>query len=139
MKQAFLSLTIGLSAGLLLANPVAAPPTKLFDVRNGDGAVIGAETYPDALIIVFKTAAAKNTLAQDFADVYNYPATVPCTAPNTPVAGCTVGQPVANPQNKGGFFRDKLKDFLKRTHSEAAAITAMNAARVAADAETPQE
>lgn len=37
----------------------AQAPTKLFDIRNGDGAAIGTDTYPSATIIAYQDAAAK--------------------------------------------------------------------------------
>jgi len=43
-------------------------PTKAFDVRNGNGVIDAGTTYPNAIVIPFKDAAAKQKFLDDYAD-----------------------------------------------------------------------
>jgi hypothetical protein len=69
MKKLFIAL-------ILLALPVFAQapsiPTKAFDVRNGNGVVDAGTTYPNAIVIPFKDAAAKQKFLDDYADNNNW-------------------------------------------------------------------
>lgn len=60
----------------LLVLPVFAQapsiPTRAFDVRNGNGVVDNGTTYPFAIVIPFKDAAAKQKFLDDYADNNNW-------------------------------------------------------------------
>ena len=106
-------------------------PTKLFDVANGNGAVIGGETVTRGTLIWYKDNAAKNKIEDQFAIAYyGYQATVPNPAfnPALPVDPATNPQTIANPQSKAGFFNKQLtayiKDIVRSSQVQAAAATA---------------
>ena len=130
---------------IFMANALvrSQPPAKLFDVRNGNGAVIGADTYTRATIIVYKDNAAKNKVEDQFALAYGYQATVPNPAFNSalPVDPVTNPQTIANPQSKAGFFNRQLtqyiKDVVKSSQVQAAAATAAASASATADTDLP--
>lgn len=108
-------------------------PTKLFDVRSGNGVVDTGVTYPRATVVVFKDNTSKDALIDAFAAEYSYQAIVPNPA--------IPGQTMANPQSKQGFFNEKLsvylKDIYKAHKTKAAAKAANDTAASAADAELP--
>lgn len=83
---------------ILLAWPVFAQaptiPTKAFDVRNGNGVIDDGTTYPNAIVIPFKDAAAKQKFLDDYADNNNWENAIP--------------QPT-----KQKFALDGLKQFMK--------------------------
>ena len=74
----------------------AQAPTKLFDIRNGDGIVDGGVVQPQAMYIVFKDAAAKTTVIDALCDLGNYSALNPATRPN-----------------RAAFARNEIKNFLR--------------------------
>lgn len=68
---------------LIFAAPIAAQaPTKLFDVRNGNGIVDGGVAQPQATYIVFRDAAAKTAVIDALCDQCNYDALDPATRPS---------------------------------------------------------
>lgn len=69
MKKLVLILTV-----LVLPVFAQAPtiPTRAFDVRNGNGVVDNGTTYPNAIVIPFKDAAAKQKFLDDYADNNNW-------------------------------------------------------------------
>jgi len=112
-------------------------PTKLFDVSNGNGAVIGGETVTRGTLIWYKDNAAKNKVEDQFAIAYGYQATVP-----NPLFGQN-GQPatIPNPQSKAGFFNRQLTQFIKESvkssQGQAAAAAAAASASASADTDLP--
>lgn len=122
MKQVF---SLILLLGFLLTTQ-GQIPTKLFDVKNGNGAVHSGTTYPDATLIAYKDSVSKSAIIDAFADTYGYQATIN-------------GSP--NPQNKQAFFNQTLQNFIKGIYKTQKSQVAQNAARVtaeaAADAELP--
>ena len=111
-------------------------PTKLFDVGNGNGAVIGGETVTRGTLIWYKDNAAKNKVEDQFALAYGYQATIP-----NPLFGQN-GEPatIPNPQSKAAFFNKQLtayiKDIVKASQVQAAA-TAAASASATADTDLP--
>ena len=111
-------------------------PTKLFDVANGNGAVIGGETVTRGTIIWYKDNAAKNKVEDQFALAYGYQTTVP-----NPLFGQN-GEPatIPNPQSKATFFNRQLtqyiKDIVKSSQVQAAAAATAAAASASATADT---
>lgn len=110
-------------------------PTRLFDVRTGNGAIDNGTTYPQATLIVFKDKASKDAVIAAFADQYNYQATVPDPA--------DAGKTIANPQNQTQFFNARLTSFIKEVYTasgiNAATKTARENAKTAADAVVPPQ
>lgn len=100
---------------------VGQVPTKLFAVKNGNGAVDGGNTYPDATIIIFKNAQAKSATIDAFAQAYGYQANVP--APNNP------GQTVPNPVSKQQFFNQQIQKYLSEVVLSAKINVDVEAAR----------
>jgi hypothetical protein len=70
MKTIF-ALTLFLFVGATSA-AVQQIPNKAFDVRNGNGVIDGATTYPFAIVIPFRDKAAKDKFLQDYADNNNW-------------------------------------------------------------------
>lgn len=74
MKKLFLAL-------ILFVLPVFAQapsiPTKAFAVRNGNGVVDAGTTYPAAIVIPFRDAAAKQKWLDDYAGANNWANQVP--------------------------------------------------------------
>ena len=112
-------------------------PTKLFDVANGNGAVIGGETVTRGTLIWYKDNAAKNKVEDQFALAYGYQVNIP-----NPLFGQN-GEPatIPNPQSKAGFFNRQLtpyiKDVVKSSQVQAAAATAAASASATADTDLP--
>lgn len=110
-------------------------PTKLFDVRNGNGVVDSGVTYPNAIVIPFKDAAAKTKTVDAIATAYGYQATIP--DPVNP------GQTIANPQSKAAFANKQiaayLRDNLESVSLNTAAEAARKTAKTASDAELPDK
>lgn len=108
-------------------------PTKLFDVSNGNGAVIGGETVTRGTLIWYKDNAAKDKVIERFCDAYGYQENVP--DPNNP------GATIPNPQSKQTFFNRKLtqyiKDVVRSQGINAAAATAAAGAATTEDADLP--
>lgn len=112
-----------------LAFPLTAQvPTRLFDVRNGNGIVDGANAYAAATYIAYKDAASKNKIIDAFCAAYGYQTTIG-------------GQP--NPQSKQAFYNQQLTRFIKEVYKaqlvKAAAETAGKNAGDSADAEVPPQ
>lgn len=98
----------------------AQTPTKLFDVRNANGVVDGANTYAHATVIVFRDTAAKSNMIDAFCDAYGYQ---------------------EGSGTKQAFFNAQLKEFLKGTYKNqkvmAARRTAESSAGTLADEDLP--
>lgn len=91
MKRLLITITL-----LVLPVFAQAPsiPTKAFDVREANGIVDQGTTYPAALVIPFKDAAAEQKFYDDYANNNNWAN--------------------ANPQpNKKKFALDGIKQFMK--------------------------
>lgn len=71
-------LSILLSAGLASAQA----PTKLFDIRNGNGIVDAGVAQPQATYIAFRDATAKQVVIDALCDQGNYDALDPATRPS---------------------------------------------------------
>lgn len=56
--------------------------SKKFDARNGNGAAIAADTYPNATIIGYQDAAAKTEVIDAVCALANYDAFDPNTRPS---------------------------------------------------------
>jgi hypothetical protein len=116
-----------------LVTGMSQAPTKLFDVKNGNGIVDNGVAQPQATYIVFKNAAAKQAIIDSFATAYDYQATVPDPA--------NPGQTIPNPQSKQAFFNRRLTLFIRDVHKseqvKVAAKTATDTASAAADADLP--
>jgi len=83
-------------------------PTKAFDVRNGNGVTDNGTTYPAAIVIPFKNAAAKQKFLDDYADNNNWAN--------------------ANPQpSKQNFALDGLKQWMKEQSINARRSVAQKA------------
>lgn len=69
MKKLFLLLIV-----FVLPTFAQAPaiPSKAYDVRNGNGVIDAGTTYPAAIVIPFKDAAAKQKWLDDYADANNW-------------------------------------------------------------------
>jgi len=80
-------------------------PTKLFDVTNGNGATLNAETVDRGTLIWFRDNAAKNKVMQRFGEAYGYQAEIP--DPNNP------GQTIPNPQGIQVFFNRAIAAYIK--------------------------
>ena len=59
----------------------AQAPTRLYDVRNGNGIVDNGTAQPQATYIAYKDAAAKQAVIDAFCDVGNYDGLDPATRP----------------------------------------------------------
>ncbi len=118
-------------------------PSKLFDISNGNGAVIGGETVTRGTLIWYKDNAAKNKVEDQFAAAYGYQATVPNPAfnPELPVDPVTNPATIANPQSKAGFFNKQLtryiKDIVRSAQIQTATATAAASAASSADTDLP--
>lgn len=108
-------------------------PTRLFDVRSGNGLVLDGVTYPRATVIVYSGNAGKDAIIDALALMGGYQDTVP--DPNNP------GQTIPNPQSKQAFFNKRLEQFIRDNYKAAKISTAEKAAKAtaeaAADAELP--
>lgn len=115
-----------LSLLFLVFSSIAQVPTRLFDVRNGNGVVDGATTYPAATVIPYKDAASKTKIVDAFCTAYGYQDTIN-------------GAP--NPQSKQAFFNARLTAYIKGVYQseavKAAEKAAGDAARNSTDAEVP--
>lgn len=67
---------------LFTASASAQAPTKLFDVRNGNGIVDGGVVQAQAVYIAFQDNAAKQKVIDALCDVGNYDALDPATRPS---------------------------------------------------------
>ena len=113
MKKLFLPFLLLVALVSIGAQP--AVPTKLFDVRNGNGVVDSGTTYPFAITIVFKDKASHDAVVAAFASQYGYQATIPDPA--------NAGQTIANPQSTKQFTMAKITQYLKGIY-RADAVTA---------------
>lgn len=110
----------------------AQAPTKLFDVGNGNGAVIGGNTVTRGTIIWYRDDAAKNKVIDNFCAAYGYQDVVP-----NPNAG-QPGEPdtIPNPQGKQAFFNKQVSNYIRDiVRSQAIKVASETAAKTAADAE----
>lgn len=138
MKKLFL---FALLTFTLLQVPAseAQIPTRLFDVRNGNGLTLDGVTYPRATVIVFKDNAAKDAMIDAICAMGGYQATVPNPAYAPNVEG---SQPtIANPQTKQQFYTKRIEQFLRDNYrawkTSVAEKAAKATAETAADAELP--
>lgn len=90
----FLSITVAAQA-----------PTKLLEVRNGNGIVDAGVTQAQATYIVYKDAAAKTALIDALCALGNYDALDPATRPSR--------QNFANQEIKN-WLRDKVREHRQR-------------------------
>ena len=109
--------------GVLIAQSVAQPtiPTRMFDVRNGNGVVDTGVTYPQAIVIVFKDKASKDEFIDAVATQYKYQATIPDPA--------NPGSAIANPVSKAAFANKQITAYCRDIVSAASAASAVDAAR----------
>lgn len=124
------------NAFLAFATSSAQPtiPTRMFDVRNGNGVINAGVTYPQAVVIVFKDKASKDEMIDAFAAQYTYQATIPDPANPS-------GPQIPNPQTKQAFMNKQitayLRDVFKAAQAQAATSAAQKTASDAADAKLP--
>lgn len=73
MKKTILTIIITAAVTALTLGAIQAPaiPNKAFDVREANGIVDQGTTYPAALVIPFKDAAAETAFYRDYADNNN--------------------------------------------------------------------
>jgi hypothetical protein len=142
MKKQFLAIIALVLFSAVCAN-AQQTPTKLYDVRNGNGLTIpagpDAGTYTRATYIAFRNDAAKNDIIEAFAVMGGYQATVPNPAYDPAVVG---SQPtIANPQTKQQFYTKRIEQFLRDNYrawkTSVAEKAAKSTAEAAADAELP--
>ncbi len=109
-----LTILIFLTCGLVSS---AQAPTRLFDVRNGNGIVDNGTAQPVATYIVFKDTAAKQRVIDSFAYVYGYVANVPNPNfdPKKAIDPVTNPQLIPNPQPKQAFFNQQILKFIRQT------------------------
>ena len=88
-------------------------PNKAFAVRNGNGVVDNGTTYPAAIVIPFKDAAAKQKFLDDYAENNNWANQVP-------------------QQTKQQFALDGIQQWMK-DQSKAGRQSIINKAVAAAD------
>lgn len=125
MKKLLLILSLLVMLGL---TPASQVPTKLFDVQNGNGAVIGANTYPQAIIIPFKDAASKTKL-------------INALATNSGWSSLLSDGITPNPQTAQQAATNAMINILKQIYiteqTKAAAKTAGDTASATATGEVP--
>ena len=107
-------------------------PTKLFDVMNGNNAVLDV-TYPRGTFIAYKDNAAKNKVEDAVATYTGWQATVPDGK------GGQVPNPVSKAQNLNKYITKILRDVVKATSANAAANAAIAIANSASESELPPE
>lgn len=126
------ALALAFLAGTIAPSLSAQVPTKLFDVRNGNGLTLDGTTYNRATVIVFKDNTSKDAVIDAFALMRGYQATV---------GNDEQGQPIPNPQSKQAFFNAELTRYIRETYKAAKVSAAERAAKAtaetAADAELP--
>lgn len=122
-EYAAIALLLALGVYAVIAQPTI--PTKLFDVRNGNGVVDAGTTYPQAIVIVFKDKAAKDEMIDAFAAQYGYRATIPDPA--------NPGQTIANPQTKQAFMHRHITAYFRDVAKGAAVATAIDNAKKSAE------
>lgn len=136
MKKTIIASFLVLAFG---AGTFTQVPTKLFDVRNGNGLTLDAVTYPRATVIVFRDNAAKQKVMDAFSSAYGYQATVP--NPNPDNDPNTNDQTIPNPQSQQAFFNQQLtryiRDIVRSEEIKAAAKTAGDNAAATVDADLP--
>lgn len=126
------------AAAIFITRPQAQAPTKLFDVSNGNGAVISGTTVTRGTIIWYRDNEAKNKVMQAFADAYGYQATVPnpAFAPSKPEDPVTNPATIPNPQGQQAFFNKQISNYIRDVvKGQIVKTAAETAAKTAADAE----
>lgn len=103
----------------------AQVPTRLFDVRNGNGLTENSVTYNRATYIAFKDNASKDALIDAVCLMGGYQATIGTNEQ---------GQPIPNPQSKQAFFNKRIEQFLRDNYKAAKISTAEKAAKATAEA-----
>lgn len=143
MKKFTILITIVAILGGTLTS--AQAPTKLFDVRNGNGIVDNGVTQAQATYIVYKDQPAKQKVLDAFVSAYGYQATVPNPAfdSSKPVDAQTNPQTIPNPQSKQAFFNRQLtayiRDIVRSEAIKTAAKTASDSAATTADSDLPPQ
>ncbi len=146
MKKKILFIVMAIMV-IFMANALvrSQAPTRLFDVRAGNGIVDNGTAQPVADYIVYKDAASLQKIADAFASAYGYTAVDnPAFNPALPENAVTNPKTIAptNPQ-KRIFFRQKLtayiKDVYKAQQAQSAATTASASAAATADAILPPQ
>lgn len=133
--KTFPALKAGANAGV----EPAQIPTRLFDVRNGNGLTIDGTTYTRATYIAFKDNASKEAIIDAICAMGGYQAAVPNPAYDPNVEG---SQPtIANPLPKQQFFNKRIESFIRDNYKaykiSVAEKVAKATAETAADAELP--
>lgn len=105
-------------------------PTKLFDVMNGNGAVLDV-TYPRGTFIAYKDNASKNAIEDAFALIRGYQATLPDPA--------NPSNTIPNPQSKQQFFHKSIEQFIRDTYRASKVAVAVNTAKATAEAAAANE
>lgn len=105
-------------------------PTKLFDIQNGNGAVLDV-TYPRATLIAFKDNAAKDAVMDAFALARGYQAMIPDPA--------NPSNTIPNPQSKQQFFHKSIEQFIRDTYRASKVAVAVNTAKATAEAAADNE
>lgn len=103
-------------------------PTKLFDVMNGNGAVLDV-TYPRGTFIAFKDNASKDAVIDAFCAMGGYQETVLDAE----------GQPIPNPQTKQQFYTKRISQFIRDTYKSYKVSVAEKTAKATADAAAEAE
>lgn len=124
-----ISATALILIGLFLFSPQSRSqvPSRLFDVQNGNGAVVGGTTYPQAIIVPFKDVASKTKLISALATNSGWSATLPDGSANSQTAQ----------QAATAALTNYLKGIYKTEQVKAAANAAGKTAGDSADAELP--
>lgn len=92
---------------------------KLFDVRNGNNATIGTDTYVNATIIGYQNGSGKQKVIDAFCKVGGYQDNIP--DPSNPE------QTIPNPMSRQQFFNRELTQFIKDRIRHARSVTAIEA------------
>ena len=100
---------IFLSLFFLSIVATAQAPTKLFDVRNGNGIVDNGTAQPVATYVAYKDAAAKQAVIDALCDVGNYDALDPATRPTK--------QAFAN-REITNWLRERVRESRQRTEQK---------------------
>jgi hypothetical protein len=138
MKKLFLLILLTIAL-VQVPSYEAQVPTRLFDVRNGNGLTIDSVTHNHATYIAFKDKASKDAMIDAICAMGGYQATVPNPAYDPNVGG---SQPtIANPQTKQQFYNKRIEQFLRDNYrawkTSVAEKAAKATAEAAADAELP--
>lgn len=112
-------------------------PTKLFDVSNGNGAVISGETVDRGTLIWFRDNAAKNKVIDNFVYAYGYTDTVPNPNFGQPGEPATIPNPVGKQPFFNRIIRDYIRDVVQSREIKAAEDAARATAAGTIDTDLP--